>query len=235
MAIPNQRLLKVARDAIEEDDIASKRLKSSNEIASSSENSSRNNAKLLNELLPPRQVVTVSTRNRYDALAADIQHEEKNSDNDQEMEEPEVLENPRKITKAPIKPKPLVVHTRPTSTTRFEIFIEKLVGAGNFRVKYTPSRTTIQCTYTSPEDRKFAKIIYNFYTEKNEEEILALINTDDLDASKVSKLRNTKEPVYLVLFNRHFTLGDLRKHHPVVGSTTVRWAQYSNKREMAQC
>lgn len=54
-----QRLLKVTMDAIE-DDIASKRLKSSIKIASTSENSNMNNVKLLNELLPPRQVVTES-------------------------------------------------------------------------------------------------------------------------------------------------------------------------------
>ncbi|XP_065172388.1 uncharacterized protein [Atheta coriaria] len=49
------------------------------------------------------------------------------------------------------------------------------------------------------------------------------------------RLKNTRDPVYMVLLNENHSVQELNKNFCFIGHTRIRWAYYRNKKIITQC
>lgn len=96
------------------------------------------------------------------------------------------------------KPLPIIIWSRPNSPSEFEKIIIDVIGKDKFWLRWPTDRTTISCklkedrskliqhlkvagsdyySFTPKDERKTARIIYNLYTDLNEDDLLQEIKT----------------------------------------------------------
>lgn len=239
MAQISEELLNIAKQAIKDTEPIPKKMKADapSSAAGNSGAKRKSTTTRLQEQLPPA-IYNVSTQNKYSVLEGN---------EDMDISEPQQAKEQ--------KPPPIIIRKRPVSPTEFEKIIIDVIGKDKFFIKWCLDRLTIYCkgkadrvkllqhfkdadtdyhSFTPKDERKHAKIIYNLYTDLNENELLEEIKLK-LDADSVVKLKNTKAPIYMVLLNKNYAVTELNKDHKFIGHTRIKWANFKNKKDLTQC
>lgn len=189
----------------------------------------------------------VNTANRFQALS--------DMDTDDECES-DCSSDVIRAPKRPPRPPPIVIHGVLKNTKSLLTRIEETTKTKKFHLKYSENRTNIffenmdnynafrqtigseveYHTYTPKEERTRAYVMYNLNSDLTEEEIQEELRvTFNLDVTKVTQLKNTKSPIYMVILKNKITTKQLNTQCNILHYTKIRWANYENKRALIQC
>lgn len=192
---------------------------------------------------------TVPVKNRYSALNEAMDTEGNNESSDDEDDQPIRISKPK-------KPPPIVIHAALQNSKSLIESIRNTTNNDQFYLKHTRNRTNIffnnnedyrkflnqvgdnieYHTYTSKDKKTKAFVIYNLNSDFTDQEIKEALQKEfDLSIDRLSKLKNTKSPIYLVTIKNPINKTQLNKQCSLILNTKITWDIYRNKREIIQC
>lgn len=198
--------------------------------------------------------------NRYKMLAdvhndPDPVEEDENSD-EEAYEEAETVEQDQTQTQTKkSQPLPIIVHQRLTNCKQLINQLKNAAPAG-FNIKLTQKATSIYVanksqetvvkdllrkeglgfhSYSQKEQKTHAFVLQGLDEDVLPEEILEELVALKVNAVKAFKMRNTRNPKFLIITDKTVTMRHLTKTVRVINYTRISWERYNNKWEATQC
>lgn len=227
----NEKLVKIAKMAIDEPDPEEGSSRALKRKLSTVETATCDPA-TIQRLQEQLTTYSVGTQNQFDVLSVDDEEVEKMDKATENHQKKKVI------------PPPIVIRSKPKSYTEFINIIIGVIGQNNFTIKTKNERTLVFCkvesdrlkliqylqdaklsyhSFTPKNERKSARVIYDLETDSSTDELLAELKIE-LNIDRISRLKNTRAPIYLVIFNENYAIKKLNKEHCLLGHTRIKWA-----------